>query len=600
MRRLAGTRVDAELIPILYRQTRSGIVAHVVTGSVLAVLLWGEVADRQLWYWLGTVYTLSALRGASVWWFLSHRDARSSPLFWGRLASVFAGAFGVVWGACPWLFMAPDNPASLVIICVINMGLGAGAVVALAPHLPACLAFALPTQLGLISALLSQPQPLTLAIAALAGYALAANLTNSVMVHRRLRENVRLTHDNQRLREETERKNRLLEASLRNASQARESAERANAAKTRFLAAASHDLRQPIHALGLFFEDLASQVLTPATRTLIDRIHAAIDAIDSMLSALLDISKLDAGVVQPDFGAVALPPLVQRLQSEFQPLAISTGNTLRVRSRAASVASDGMMLERLLRNLLSNALRYTRRGKVLLAVRPRGDKVRVEIYDTGVGIPRGQLREIFTEFHQLGNPQRDRSQGLGLGLAIVKRIADLLGHEIDVRSHLGRGSRFSITLDSATTAADSGAHSPAESHAGNALNGGCVLVLDDDRFILDAMQSLLRNWGIDALCASSIEAAAALLRAGTSRPQLLLIDYRLQDRYTGIHAIDALQELLGETVPAVLLTGDTAPQHLQQAQASGIPLLHKPVQPTRLRELLRGYLGDNGLLDNRN
>ena len=240
MQQRGDGRVVAELIPILYRQTMPGIVAHVVTSSVLAALLWGEVVEQHLWLWLTAVYTLSALRGASVFCFLRRVPRAATPRFWGRLASVFAGLFGVLWGACPWLFMTPDNPASLVIISVINMGLGAGAVVALAPYLPTCLAFALPTQLGLISALLGEPQPLTVAIAALAAYALVANLTNSVMVHRRLRDNVRLTHDNQRLREEAEQKNRLLEASLRSAGQARESAERANEAKTRFLAAASH------------------------------------------------------------------------------------------------------------------------------------------------------------------------------------------------------------------------------------------------------------------------------------------------------------------------------------------------------------------------
>ncbi len=583
------TRIVAALIPILYRQTLPGIVAHVVTSSVLAALLWRDVPDRLLWVWLGAIYLLSALRGASVWWFLRRRERSLSPLFWGRLASIFAGLFGALWGACPWLFMAPDNPASLVMICVINMGLGAGAVVALAPYLPACLAFALPTQLGLISALLSQPQPLTLAIAALAAYALAANLTNSVMVHRRLRENVRLTDDNQRLREDAEQKNRLLEASLRSAGQARELAERANAAKTRFLAAASHDLRQPVHALGLFFEDLADRVISPATRPLIARIHDSLRAIDSMLSTLLDISKLDAGVVQPSFGAVSLPPLIRRLEKEFAPVADRTGNRLRVRTRNALVASDEMMLERLLRNLLSNALRYTQRGEVLLAVRPRGGKVRMEVYDTGCGIPEGQLHEVFTEFHQLGNPQRDRGQGLGLGLAIVKRIAELLGHEIDVASRLGHGSRFGVTLAPAG-AAPASREEPDPAPLDSDLRGSCVLVLDDDRNILEAMQSLLQRWGVSTLGAASTAEALACLSDPVHRPQLLLVDYRLQDGATGTEAIDRLQNALGTAVPAVLLTGDTAPDRLRQAQASGIPLLHKPVQPAKLRSLLRGYL----------
>jgi len=413
------------------------------------------------------------------------------------------------------------------------------------------------------------------------------------MVHRRLRENVRLTHDNQRLREDAEQKNRLLEASLRIASQARESAELANAAKTRFLAAASHDLRQPIHALGLFFEDLASQVKSPATQPLIERIYDSIHAIDSMLSALLDISKLDAGVVQPEFGTVALPPLVKRLQKEFQPVAESTGNSLRIRIRDVDVVSDGLMLERLLRNLLSNALRYTSGGKVLLAVRLRDTRVRVEVYDTGTGIPESQLHEIFTEFHQLGNPQRDRRQGLGLGLAIVKRVAELLNHALDVRSSVGRGSRFSVTLERAVQGAPSTEEESISEPDQNDLHGCCVLVLDDDKYILDAMQSLLRSWGVVVLAASSLEVASELVEKSALKPQLLLVDNRLQNRNTGIQAIDRLQRLLEQRVPAVLLTGDTAPDRLRQAQTSGIPLLHKPVQPAKLRSLLRSFMSVN-------
>ncbi|MDH3453392.1 MAG: response regulator, partial [Gammaproteobacteria bacterium] len=192
-----------------------------------------------------------------------------------------------------------------------------------------------------------------------------------------------------------------------------------------------------------------------------------------------------------------------------------------------------------------------------------------------------------------GNPQRGRRQGLGLGLAIVNRIADLLGHDIGVRSRLGRGSRFSVTLNRVEPTTAGTPEEPAVLPDNDGLRGCCVLVLDDDKYILDAMQSLLRSWGVEVLCAASIEAASDLLESVSLKPELLLVDYRLQDRNSGIQAIDTLQQLLGDNVPAVLLTGDTAPDRLRQAQASGIPLLHKPVQPARLRALLRSFLSND-------
>jgi len=232
---------------------------------------------------------------------------------------------------------------------------------------------------------------------------------------------------------------------------ARQGAEKANAAKTRFLATASHDLRQPIHALGLFFANLADGVRNVETEPLIRQIEESIEAIDGMLNALLDISKLDAGVIRPHIGAVALADLFKRLENEYQPLARETANiplaretanSLRARPSRAIVKTDLAMLERILRNLLTNALRYTSNGRILLGARRRGNKLHVEVHDTGPGIPDDQLDSVFLEFYQLGNPARDRHRGigLGLGLAIVKRLATLLGHPITVRSRLGHGS----------------------------------------------------------------------------------------------------------------------------------------------------------------
>ncbi len=394
---------------------------------------------------------------------------------------------------------------------------------------------------------------------------------------------------------------------------ARQEAERANAAKTRFLATASHDLRQPIHALGLFFANLVDRVRDTETEPLIKQIEDSIQAIDGMLSALLDISKLDAGVVRPNIGPVVVADLFKRLETEYQSHGINLygnlrerrrfqrleterqspdrtcGNALRMRPSRAIVRSDPTMLERILRNLISNALRYTRNGRVLVGARCRGGMLRVEVHDTGPGIPEEQLDNIFLEFHQLGNPERDRHQGLGLGLAIVKRLAALLGHEISVRSRSGHGSCFSISMP---LYQDSSRHSPSPATAAPAmtLRGHRVLVLDDDKAVLAAMDGLLERWGCAVIKAGSLDEAREQLQAHVPPPELLIVDYRLQGRYSGLEAVAILHKVLRRYVPALVITGDTAPDHLREAEASGYPLLHKPVQPAKLRSALHHLL----------
>ncbi|NOT12489.1 MAG: response regulator [Methylococcaceae bacterium] len=368
--------------------------------------------------------------------------------------------------------------------------------------------------------------------------------------------------------------------------------EKANAAKTRFLAAASHDLRQPIHALGLFFAELSDRVYSPETALVIGQIDDSIAAINSMLNALLDISKLDAGVVKPCLEPAPLGELFTRLCTEFQPIALENQNELHLRPTLAIVNTDPAMLERMLRNLISNALRYTEKGRILVAARWRGQKIEIQVRDNGSGIPEDQLEEIFVEFHQLQNPARDRRQGLGLGLAIVKLLGQLLHHEVKVASRLGQGSCFSITLPLAHQSIDAESKLSAEkpSLLNNILAGRLVLVLEDDIAVLEGMRGLLTRWGCHVITAgSSIEAEEKL--AIIEQPlDLLLVDYRLPDNVSGIEVARQLQIRLGYPVAVLILTGDTGPDRLREADASGYPLLHKPVQPAKLRSSMQYLL----------
>lgn len=370
---------------------------------------------------------------------------------------------------------------------------------------------------------------------------------------------------------------------------ARKEAEQANAAKTRFLAAASHDLRQPIHALGLFFAELSGRVYSPETALVIGQVEDSISVINSMLNALLDVSKLDAGVVKPAIEPFELTELFARLKAEFQPIALENHNELRIRPSLAIVNTDPAMLERMLRNLIGNALRYTENGRILVAARPRGQHIEIQILDNGQGIPEDQLEEIFIEFHQLQNPARDRRQGLGLGLAIVKRLASLLHHEIKVASRLGRGSCFSITLPLARVTAEheSGRQIERAYLPNYSLAGRQVLVLDDDIAVLESMQGLLSHWGCQVITAGSPAEAVEKLAAIVQRLELLIVDYRLPDNVSGIDVARNLQDRLGYPAAVLIITGDTGPERLREADASGYPLLHKPVQPAKLRSTIQ-------------
>jgi signal transduction histidine kinase/ActR/RegA family two-component response regulator len=355
-------------------------------------------------------------------------------------------------------------------------------------------------------------------------------------------------------------------------------AEQANTAKSKFLAAVSHDLRQPIHAQGLFLGALSLTKLDAHQQEILTNASAASKSSVEMLNTLLDFSRIEAGVIEPNLQPFRLQPLLNKIEREFGSQADIKGITYRSRETTLAVQSDPMLVELILRNLVSNAIRYTERGGVLVTCRKHGSGAALEVWDTGIGIAPSHQQLVFREFLQLANPERDRQKGLGLGLAIVHGLARTLKHNLSLSSTPGRGSVFRLLLPIATVTLPDEAGRLAEPE--KQLLEMRVLVVEDDEIVRNGMRILLNNWGCECDAAGSIEEALDLARMHT--PDLIICDYRLREHRTGIEAIKALRALLGNELPALLITGDTAPDRLREALVSGIPILHKPVAPDQL------------------
>lgn len=359
--------------------------------------------------------------------------------------------------------------------------------------------------------------------------------------------------------------------------------------KSRFLAAASHDLRQPMHAMSLFVEELRNEVTTPQQGQLVKLIEESAHAMSGLLDSLLDISKLDAGLVTPCIQPLAIASLLKRMEQEYVPLAAQHEIGLIIRPCAAMIDSDAILLERILLNLLGNAIRYTPQGgRVLLACRKRGQRLRIEVRDNGIGIPLDKQQDIFREFVQLANSERSRDKGLGLGLSIVQRLCRLMACSLQVRSQSGKGSVFAVeVLLSEATAQSMRNISDSERVAAAAATENIrqtqVLILEDDPLVQTGTQRLLASWGYEVQVAANLAQMRQLFPS--IAPDLLICDFRLPDG-NGIQAIRAAEDYYRKKLPCILVSGETNPEVLKEVKTQGWHLLHKPVKPAKLKSLL--------------
>ncbi|MFC3551394.1 ATP-binding protein [Lysobacter cavernae] len=582
--RQRDARTHDALVGLLYRQSYAVLFANLVIPAPVAYVLWGAVPDALLLGWVALIFALTLVRiGLSRRYFTAGTATLDTPA-WTRSFTVLSWLSSALWGALGWFGFLPDAPHLLAFVCIVFTGMSCGAVPSLSAYPPAYAGSLVAMLAPFMLRCLLAGEAIYHVYLAFALCLIGANLYYSRITYRTLRESVRLRFENLALIGDLE--------------QERDKAQAADRAKSRFLAAASHDLRQPIHALSLFVAALGAMaqrgdLRADEARGIADRLRAVVGNVSGLLNGLLDISRLDAGVVAVSREPVSLARLFDDLRHQYAAQAQERGLDWQVVGSRVWVDSDPVLLKRILDNLLSNAFRYTRHGRVLLGVRRRAGQVEIQVIDTGLGIAAEQQAVVFDEFVQLhtSGHDRDREQGLGLGLAIVRRTADLLGHEVKLHSRAGRGTRFSLRVPLAVPTVPA-KPMPAASATRTALG---IVVVDDERDVLDAVGRLLQVWGHRVYAGRSAQEArdvhAAALRTGQAPVHLIIADHHLGDGHNGVEAIGILQRHLGAAVPAIILTGDTSPQGLKDIAISGHRLLHKPVDSDDLEAAIDAASG---------
>ncbi|HTT13079.1 MAG TPA: hybrid sensor histidine kinase/response regulator [Burkholderiaceae bacterium] len=564
-------RVRDEQVRRLYAEDGRVALASMAVAVAVAGLFHVHQPDGKALAWGAVLVVLLAARVVYV----GVRRRRIAPGADARRALreylVPLGASALAWSIGPFLFF-PDQPGYQALLISIWIALATAATPMVAVSRFAIYLWLVPLLLPLAARFLTAADPTTNVLGMIAAVVLVVQLRLALEQNELLTATLLARLQNEdlvaRLREQMN-----LVA-------------RASEDKTRFLAAAAHDLRQPLHALGLFCAALDQRLRDIPEKPLVRSMMKSIEALESSFGAILDISRLDSGAVQPNVQVFPVRDVFRRLYMHYAGDAEIADISLRFRAAGRLVRSDAQLLERIVSNLIQNSLRYTRTGGVLVAARRRAGQVSIEVWDSGIGIPADKLDLIFQEFYQIDNPERDRSKGLGMGLAIVRRLSDLLGHRLEVRSTPGRGSVFRLLVPSAIEGAPDAAQLGADTLPPRIERHVTLLLIDDERAIRDAMSELLTPLHVDVLAAATVEEACRIAQVTRQPIDLILSDWRLRGDEDGIEAVRRVRRLTGATTPAVLITGETSPEIVKLAHASGLVVMYKPLQPKELLRLI--------------
>ena len=589
-RRSAPRQIDH--LRALFTQTPASLTGNAVGMLLMAAMFWALAPPQRLLPWLALGALLWALRLLHYLRYRRTPDVDDDTLRRWRVSwRALVLAQGAVWGVAAWLFWGLGEPYHRLALLLVVYSYCLGSVQLLSTQWGVFLAFIslvlLPAILRVASdasqawhwqmaGILTLLFGITVLMGRTAGSALAQAIA---------------------LKSRTEEMTVQLRIRKVEADAARRAAEAASQAKTQFFAAASHDLRQPLHAMGLFAEALRQRVRDPEVASLVNSINESVDALEGLFGELLDITRIDTGGVEVNPAPVRLRELFARLRLHFEPIAFEKGLQLGFRGGDRVAQADPVLLERILRNLVSNAIRYTDDGGVLVSARLHQGRLRMQVWDSGIGIPQASLPRIFDEFYQAQSNrplQPHHRKGLGLGLAIVKRLAELMGTEVTVRSRVGHGTvfAFELPLGKAPRSWDAPASS-ARAPLGLTLQGRRFLVLEDDATVREGLVVLLQAWGATVEGFETVDDVAAWLASPAAQPpDLLLVDYRLPQGTTGVDALRTLRaHWPGRVLPAIVITGSSLGGHEDEALTHDFHLLIKPVLPNKLRAMIAFKLG---------
>jgi signal transduction histidine kinase/ActR/RegA family two-component response regulator len=566
----------AASIRTLYVQARTSTLAAAVVTAYMVATAWPYNSPAIVGAWLVVQLVSQVARALLLRAFAKSEPPDDALETWARRYTLYMLGAGLIWGLSALLFIHPSTPITVALTLCGLYGLCGGSISGNAYNPAGQVAFTLAI-FGCVDARLLATGQTPFFVLAAASSAFAGILVLFTRVQAKaVLEGFDIRFENTALVAALERRSAEAE-------EARTRAEQANRVKSQFLAAASHDLRQPLHALSLYSASLRGRVFDAEAGRMVDGIQSNIDAMEGLFEGLLDVSRLEAGTITPALGPVSVTALFDRLDQVFGPAAAQSGTDLRLRPTDRWVCTDGALLEQVLSNLIGNALRHAAGGSVMVAARKRGDAVLFEVRDNGPGVAPADQARIFDDFVQLGNAERDRRKGLGLGLAIARRAATLIDADLRVRSEPGRGAVFDLRQPLATAPA----HRPiaAPVFAADAASSLRVLIVDDEPEIRVGLKALLGGWGARVEVAAGAREALALL-ASDAGFDAILTDQRLPGDVQGLDLILRLRETQDPAIPCGLITGDMDPALLAACRREGVPLLHKPVKAAALRALL--------------
>jgi len=565
----------------------STVIPNIAVALFLVVVMWGKVPSTMLSMWFAAQMLYQAGRVVMHLRYWRNRPGPEDAARWARWYTIQTTTNGCLWAVAGLVMFVPDSLTYQAVLFATLCGFAAASVAITAMLLPAFLGSVVPLFTIITIRTLLEGDATHYALGGMLAVFAAYIISRGINMHGVLIESLRQRFENLELV-------RRLTEQTQIAEEARREADEANRTKSKFLAAASHDLRQPLHALSLFAGALADTRDLIEVGKLTGHINASVAALELLFNSLLDVSRLDAGVVRPEPRDFRVAAVLDRIRNDYAPLAREKGLKLVVAPSRAVLRCDPLLLEQLLRNLVANAIRYTESGGVAVGCRPRAGNDTadgkpgyvLEVRDSGIGIPPEQHEHIFAEFVQLGNPERDRTKGLGLGLAIVRRLALLLGTPVDLRSAPDRGSRFAVSVPRGTAPTAMAAEEPARR---DLLTGIRVLVVDDEAAVRAGMAALLTGWGCTVRAFESYAAAAA--GSGPDwEPSIVLADLRLRSGENGIDTLNRLRARHQSPPPGVIITGDNAAEEVKTVTDSGYHVLYKPVAPAKLRALMQSLL----------